>query len=179
MHTSQKNVITLTSTQDRNWQFTVQNPLLWCKQKMRCVCTHWCLKVSCLIRFWRIWDHWVWGILTPTIPFKMLGPPPVHFPWQLTSPSSMLTGTQKKTMQQWEPTLKWGRGAQRDMTGIVVLGMLLEWDSNPRTHDPCNPRAVSYQLDYQDCPVARGSSNPMFWQRVLQRYKIDVNLHQG
>ena len=27
-----------------------------------------------------------------------------------------------------------------------------------RTHD----RAVSYQLDHQDCPVARGSSNPIF-----------------
>ena len=29
-----------------------------------------------------------------------------------------------------------------------------------RTHDPCNSRAVSYQLDYRGCPVARGSSNP-------------------
>ena len=27
-----------------------------------------------------------------------------------------------------------------------------------RTHDLCNSRAVSYQLDYRDCPVARGSS---------------------
>ena len=26
-----------------------------------------------------------------------------------------------------------------------------------RTHDPCNSRAVSYQLDYRGCPVARGS----------------------
>ena len=26
-----------------------------------------------------------------------------------------------------------------------------------RTHDPRNSRAVSYQLDYRDCPVARGS----------------------
>ena len=34
-----------------------------------------------------------------------------------------------------------------------------------RTNDPCNSRAVSYQLDYRGCPVARGSSNPMFWQR--------------
>ena len=41
-----------------------------------------------------------------------------------------------------------------------------------RTHDPCNSRAVSYQLDYRDCPVARGSSNPMFWQRVPQRYDV-------
>ena len=32
-----------------------------------------------------------------------------------------------------------------------------------RTHDPCNSRAMSHQLDYQDCPVARGSSNPVFW----------------
>ena len=39
-----------------------------------------------------------------------------------------------------------------------------------RTHDPCNSRAVSYQLDYRGCPAARGSSNPMFWQRVPQRY---------
>ena len=31
-----------------------------------------------------------------------------------------------------------------------------------RTHDPGNSRAVSYQLDYRGCPVARGSSNPMF-----------------
>ena len=29
-----------------------------------------------------------------------------------------------------------------------------------RTHDPCNSRAVSYQLDYRGCPAARGSSNP-------------------
>ena len=29
------------------------------------------------------------------------------------------------------------------------------------THDPCNSRAVSYQLDCRDCPVARGSSNPI------------------
>ena len=36
-----------------------------------------------------------------------------------------------------------------------------------RTHDPCNSRAVSYQLDYRGCPVARGSSTPMFLQRVL------------
>ena len=33
----------------------------------------------------------------------------------------MLTGTQKKTVQQWEPTLKGGRGPQRDMAGIVGL----------------------------------------------------------
>ena len=31
-----------------------------------------------------------------------------------------------------------------------------------RTHDPCNSRAVSYQLDYRGCPAARGSSNPLF-----------------
>ena len=34
-----------------------------------------------------------------------------------------------------------------------------------RTHNLCNSRAVSYQLDYRDCPVARGSSNPMFQQQ--------------
>ena len=28
-----------------------------------------------------------------------------------------------------------------------------------QTHDPYNSRAVSYQLDNQDCPVARGSLN--------------------
>ena len=28
-----------------------------------------------------------------------------------------------------------------------------------RTHNPCNFRAVFCQLDYQDCPVARGGSN--------------------
>ena len=43
--------------------------------------------------------------------------------------------------------------------------------SGIRTHDPCNSRAVSYQLDYRGCPVARGSLSPMFWQRVPQRYK--------
>ena len=31
-----------------------------------------------------------------------------------------------------------------------------------RTHDPCNSRAVSYQLDHRDCPVARGGSNKDF-----------------
>ena len=30
-----------------------------------------------------------------------------------------------------------------------------------RTHDPCNSRAVSCQLDYRGCPVARGSLNPV------------------
>ena len=30
-----------------------------------------------------------------------------------------------------------------------------------RTNDPCISRAVSYQLDYRDFPVARGSSNPI------------------
>ena len=30
-----------------------------------------------------------------------------------------------------------------------------------RTHVPCNSRAVSYQLDYRGCSVARGSLNPM------------------
>ena len=48
-----------------------------------------------------------------------------------------------------------------------------------RTHDPCNSRAVSYQLDYRGCPVARGSLNPMFWQRVPQRYSCKLNLHRG
>ena len=33
-------------------------------------------------------------------------------------------------------------------------------------HDPCNSRALSDQLDHQDCPVDRGSLNPMFYQRV-------------
>ena len=37
-------------------------------------------------------------------------------------------------------------------------------------NDPCNFRAVSYQLDYRDCPVARGSSNLVFWQQ----YKLLV-----
>ena len=37
-----------------------------------------------------------------------------------------------------------------------------------RTPDPCNSRAVSYQLDYRDCWLARGSSNHMFWQRDLE-----------
>ena len=32
-----------------------------------------------------------------------------------------------------------------------------------RTHDSCNSRAVSYQLDYGGCQVARGSSNPTFF----------------
>ena len=45
-----------------------------------------------------------------------------------------------------------------------------------QTHDPCNSRAVSYQLDYRDCPVARGSSNPMFWQWVPQWYNRCGNL---
>ena len=31
-----------------------------------------------------------------------------------------------------------------------------------RTHKPCNSRTVSYQLDYWDCPVARGRSNLFF-----------------
>ena len=31
-----------------------------------------------------------------------------------------------------------------------------------RTKELCNYRAVSYQLDYRDCPVARGSMNPIF-----------------
>ena len=35
-----------------------------------------------------------------------------------------------------------------------------------QNHDLCNSRAVSYQLDYRDCPVAGGSSNPMFKQWV-------------
>ena len=48
-----------------------------------------------------------------------------------------------------------------------ITGILLRLDSNPR---PCNSRAVSHQLDYRGCPAARGSSNPMFWQRVPQRY---------
>ena len=39
-----------------------------------------------------------------------------------------------------------------------------------RTHNPYNSRAVSYQLGYRDCPVARGSLNPMFRQRVPQWY---------
>ena len=34
------------------------------------------------------------------------------------------------------------------------------YSSGIRTHDLCNSRAVSYQLDHRDCPVARGSSNP-------------------
>ena len=34
-----------------------------------------------------------------------------------------------------------------------------------RTHNSCNSRAVSYQLDYRGGRPARGSSNPMFWQR--------------
>ena len=33
-----------------------------------------------------------------------------------------------------------------------------------RTHDPCNSRAVSYQLDYRVL-------NPMLWQGVPQQYK--------
>ena len=40
-----------------------------------------------------------------------------------------------------------------------------------RTHDPCNSRAVSHQLDYRGCLVARGSLNAMFRQLVPQRYK--------
>ena len=39
-----------------------------------------------------------------------------------------------------------------------------------QTHDLCNSRAVSYQLDNQDCPVAWGSSNPMCWQRLPLRW---------
>ena len=37
------------------------------------------------------------------------------------------------------------------------------YSSGIRTHDPCNSRAVSYQLDYRGCPVARGSLNPLFY----------------
>ena len=44
-----------------------------------------------------------------------------------------------------------------------------------RTHDPCNSRAVCHQLDYRGSLVARSSSNPMFWQRVPQRYKILIS----
>ena len=40
-----------------------------------------------------------------------------------------------------------------------ISGILLGWDSNPW---PLPFRAVSYQLDHRDCPVARGSSNPIF-----------------
>ena len=47
-----------------------------------------------------------------------------------------------------------------------------------RTHDLCNSGAVSYQLDYRDCPVSRVSLNPMFWQRVPQRYIRCLKLHQ-
>ena len=38
-----------------------------------------------------------------------------------------------------------------------------------RTHDPCNSRAVSYQLDYRGCPAARGSSN-----RFGSGYRNDI-----
>ena len=49
-----------------------------------------------------------------------------------------------------------------------ITGILLGWDNpNPKR---CNSRAVSYQPDNLDCLVARGSLNPMFWQRVPQRY---------
>ena len=48
-----------------------------------------------------------------------------------------------------------------------ITGMLLGWGLN---HDPCNSRAVSYQLDYRGCAVARRSSNPSFWQR----YRNDI-----
>ena len=37
-------------------------------------------------------------------------------------------------------------------------------------HNLCNSRAVSYQLDHRDCPVARGSSNPTFYQWVSQQF---------
>ena len=40
-------------------------------------------------------------------------------------------------------------------------------------------RAVSYQLDYRDCPVSRGSSNPMLWQQVPQGFIIDVKFASG
>ena len=48
-----------------------------------------------------------------------------------------------------------------------------------RTHDLCNFWAVSYQLHYRGCPVARGSSNPKFWQRVPQQLQEILNLHRG
>ena len=43
-----------------------------------------------------------------------------------------------------------------------------------RTHNLCNSRAVSYQLDHRDCPVARGSSNLIFSHRNRERaeYKM-------
>ena len=51
-----------------------------------------------------------------------------------------------------------------------------------RTHGLCNSRAESYQVDLQDClvakAVARGSSNPIFWQRVSQRFNRCLYLHE-
>ena len=43
-----------------------------------------------------------------------------------------------------------------------------------RTHDLCNSRAVSYQLDHRDCPVARGSLSPMFLAAGTANDLIDV-----
>ena len=47
-----------------------------------------------------------------------------------------------------------------------------------RTHDPCNSRAMSYQLDHRDCPVARGSSNPMFSSGYCKRLSIQCYTHR-
>ena len=46
-----------------------------------------------------------------------------------------------------------------------IIGMLL---GGIRTHDPCNSRAVSYQLDYRGCPVARGS--------MVLHYSREINI---
>ena len=45
------------------------------------------------------------------------------------------------------------------------------------THNPRNSRAVSYQLDYRGCPLARDSFNPMFWQRGYRNNIIDVKFY--
>ncbi len=74
--------------------------------------------------------------------------------WYVTIPMSCI-------MQSRQTANHWNKSTTRICQKIT--GILLGWDSNPR---PCNSIAMSYQLDHQDCPVARGSSNPILFTEL-------------
>ena len=47
-----------------------------------------------------------------------------------------------------------------------------------RTHNLCNSRAVSYQLDYRDCPVAMEAVRILYLAAGTANYLTDATLHR-